>query len=316
MSKKALSYQDVYLVPNKCIVDSRSECDISVDFGGRKFKLPVYPANMKSVVDYNTCKFLAENGLFYSMHRFDIDITEFMNFMKGYGLFTSISLGIGYDSETTLMLLQDQGYEPDYITVDVAHAWSLQCEKFVNTIRKYFKKTFVIVGNIASANAAAEMVHWPINALKVGIAGGLACTTKDKTGFHVPMWTSVRECSQEAAESMPIIADGGTRNHGDISKAIAAGATMVMAGSLFAGFDQSAGSLIEIDKKLYKEYYGSASERNKSQYKNIEGTRMLVEYRGDMNRIIKEITEDLQSSVSYSGSKNLSGLKTVEYITT
>jgi len=133
------------------------------------------------------------------------------------------------------------------------------------------------------------------------------CSTKNKTAVYRPMFDAVKECSKLA--SIPVIADGGIVEHGDIAKAIAAGATMVMAGHLFAGYEQSAGSVIEIEDRMYKEYYGSASKYNKEEQKNIEGKKTLIQYRGDMNRLLRELKEDLQSSISYVGATSIEGLK-------
>ena len=138
------------------------------------------------------------------------------------------------------------------------------------------------------------------------------CITKNKTGIHRPMVSTILDCVS-ARKKVPIIADGGIVEHGDIAKALACGASMVMAGSLFAGYDQSAGNLIEINDTEYKEYYGSASKHNKSEVKNIEGKKTLIKYRGDMNRLLTELKEDLQSSISYVGGSNLDVFKTVEY---
>ena len=133
-----------------------------------------------------------------------------------------------------------------------------------------------------------------------------SCITKNKTGFHRPMVTTIIECAEAAM--VPIIADGGIKEHGDIAKAIACGATMVMAGSLFSGYDESAGDILEINGHKYKEYYGSASEFNKSRQQHIEGKRILVDYKGSMVRLLDELQEDLQSSISYAGGSDLTAL--------
>jgi GMP reductase len=132
-----------------------------------------------------------------------------------------------------------------------------------------------------------------------------SCITRKKTGFYRPMISTILDCS---SVSIPIIADGGISEHGDIAKALSCGASMIMAGSLFAGFDESAGDIIEINDRKYKEYFGSASEYNKEQRKNIEGRKILIDYKGSMSRLLQELREDLQSSISYAGGNNLSAL--------
>lgn len=213
---------------------------------------------------------------------------------------------------------------PEYITLDIANAWCGKAEKMIKYIKDNFcvDKTFLIAGNVASGEACAELHKWGADATKGGIAGGHVCITKNKTGFHRPMISTVLDCAEYCnGAGMPLIADGGVVEHGDIAKAIACGADMVMAGSLFAGFDQSAGNIIEVslDGKSphkYKEYFGSASQYNKGEYKNVEGKKILIDYKGNMERLLIELKEDIQSSVSYAGGNKLKDLAACEMIYT
>ena len=120
------------------------------------------------------------------------------------------------------------------------------------------------------------------------------------------MASTILECAEVA--TVPIIADGGIVEHGDIAKALACGASMVMAGHLFAGYDQSAGDIITVEGRQYKEYYGSASEFNKGMKRHVEGQRLLVDYKGSMIPLLTELQEDLRSSISYAGGSDLSAL--------
>lgn len=310
--EKQLGYQDIFLKPRMCVVGSRKQCRTSIKFGDRGFAIPIYPANMKSVVNIETCKFLATHGWFYTMHRFEIDVLEFIREMNEYKLFTSISIGINEDSYETLEKIYQEPLTVDYITIDVANAWSLKCYDMIIFIKDKFPETFLIVGNVATADAVSSLEDYNVDAIKVGIAGGSVCITKNKTGIHRPMVSTILDCVS-ARKKVPIIADGGIVEHGDVAKALACGASMVMAGSLFAGYDQSAGSLIEINDTEYKEYYGSASKHDKNEIKNIEGKKTLIKYRGNMIRLLTELKEDLQSSISYLGGDSLEIFKTVDY---
>ena len=301
---KEVGYSEISLYPKKCIVDSRKECDTSVTLGNRKFDVPIYPSNMKSVINEKTCTFLAENNWFYTMHRFGEEIIpkEFIEKMIARNLFSSVSIGVNKESEKALYQTKD--YLIDYITLDVANAWSDKAKRMADFAKKNHPKSFLIVGNVASPEAVEDIQRWKtVDAIKVGIAGGSVCITKTKTGFHRPMVSTVLDCY--SVSEIPIIADGGIREHGDIAKALACGATMVMAGSLFAGYDESAGNIIEIEDKYYKEYFGSASKYNKEEIKNIEGKKILIPYRGPMKKLLKELKEDLQSSISYAGGNSL-----------
>ena len=308
--EKQIGYKDIFLKPKKCIVDSRKECDTTVKLGNYKFEMPIYPSNMKSVVDINTCKFFAKNGWFYAMHRFGVNIFDFVVEMNKEKLFTSVSVGINQDSYEGLDKIYQEPLTVDYITIDVANAFSDKTHKMIDFIKKKFPATFFIVGNVSTDEAFSVINVWGADAIKVGIAGGSVCITKNKTGIHRPMVSTLLDCAQSA--TIPMIADGGVVEHGDIAKAIACGAMMVMAGSLFAGYDQSAGSIIEIEDTWYKEYYGSASKHNKNEAKNIEGKKTLIKYRGDMTRLLTELKEDLQSSISYVGGRDLNDLRKAE----
>ena len=310
--RREYNYSNVYLIPKKTIVGSRSECDTSVQFGPLKFNMPVVPANMKSVVDVDTCKFLANKGWFYVMHRFNINTIQFMEEMQKENHFTSISIGVNEDTYSDLKGLKGASMCPDYMTLDIANAWCPKAEKMVKFVKDNFPSAFLIVGNMSTPEAVRDIEKWGADAVKVGIAGGAVCTTKNKTGFHRPMISTVLECVPEAAG--PVIADGGIVEHGDIAKAIACGATMVMAGSLFAGFDESAGELIEHNGKLVKEYFGSASEHNKGKYVHVEGKKEFKDYKGGMNKLLEELQEDLRSSISYAGGKDLSALMSCEIV--
>jgi len=310
--KTELNYADIYLVPKKTVVDSRKECDTSVQFGPRRFVMPVYPSNMKSVVDAATCEYFARQGWFYTMHRFNVDVLEFVASMHEKDLFSSISVGVNDDTVIQLRELKAAGLAPQYITMDVANAWCVKAERMIKTIKDIFPGTFLIGGNIATAEAARDLERWGCDAIKAGIAGGRVCITKNKTGFHRPMVSTTLDCA--GAVKVPVIADGGVVEHGDIAKALACGASMVMAGSLFAGFDESAGNIVEINGKHYKEYFGSASQYNKGAYVNVEGKKILVEYKGSMGKLLVELMEDLQSSISYAGGRALQDLRQVERI--
>ncbi|CUA84324.1 MULTISPECIES: GMP reductase [Gulbenkiania] len=312
MIKTELNYGDVYLVPRKTLVDSRKECDTSVTFGPRRFTMPIYPANMKSVVDAETCEYFARRGWFYTMHRFNVDAVAFTADMQQKGLFASISAGVNEDTVEQLNALKAAGLTPEYITLDIANAWCVKAERMIKTIKDLFPETFLIGGNIATAEAARDLESWGCDAIKAGIAGGRVCITKNKTGFHRPMVSTVSDCA--SAVSVPVIADGGISEHGDMAKALACGATMIMAGSLFAGYDESAGNIVEINGKHYKEYFGSASQFNKGAYVNVEGKKILVEYKGSIAKLLVELQEDLQSSISYAGGRDLRALRDVEMI--
>ncbi|WP_096200416.1 GMP reductase [Bacillus sp. FJAT-45350] len=308
-------YEDIQLIPAKSIVNSRTECDTSVTLGGHSFKLPVVPANMQTIIDEKIAIFLAENGYFYIMHRFEPDKRiSFIKDMKSRGLYASISVGVKEDEYEFIQQLSEKDLSPEFITIDIAHGHSNSVIEMIQYIKKYLPKSFVIAGNVGTPQAVRELEHAGADATKVGIGPGKVCITKIKTGFGTGGWqlAAIRWCAKAA--SKPIIADGGIRTNGDIAKSIRFGATMVMIGSLFAGHEESPGETIEKDGKLCKEYFGSASEFQKGEKKNVEGKKMYVEHKGMLQDTLIEMEQDLQSSISYAGGNKLEAIRTVDYV--
>ncbi|MEH6940824.1 GMP reductase [Bacillus sp. JJ722] len=313
--RKVFDYEDIQLIPAKCIVDSRSECDTSVTLGGHTFKIPVVPANMQTIIDEKIASYLAENGYFYIMHRFEPQKrVSFIKDMHARGLIASISVGVKEEEYDFVQHLAAEKLVPEYITIDIAHGHSNAVIKMIEHIKQLLPNSFVIAGNVGTPEAVRELEHAGADATKVGIGPGKVCITKIKTGFGTGGWqlAALRLCAKAATK--PIIADGGIRTHGDIAKSVRFGASMVMIGSLFAGHEESPGITVEKDGKLYKEYFGSASEFQKGEKKNVEGKKMFVEFKGSLQDTLIEMEQDLQSSISYAGGKKLEAIRTVDYV--
>ncbi len=313
--ENVFDYEDIQLIPAKSIVKSRSECDASAVFGGRRFKLPVVPANMQTIIDEKIAIFLAENGYFYIMHRFEPEKRlSFIKDMKSRGLFVSISVGVREQEYRFIQQIAEEQLSPEYITIDIAHGHSNAVIEMIQHIKKYLPQSFVIAGNVGTPEAVRELEHAGADATKVGIGPGKVCITKIKTGFGTGGWqlAALRWCAKAA--SKPIISDGGIRTHGDIAKSIRFGASMVMIGSLFAGHEESPGETIEMDGKCYKEYFGSASEFQKGERRNVEGKKMYVEHKGHLKDTLIEMEQDLQSSISYAGGNKLEAIRNVDYV--
>ena len=314
-SMEAFDYDDIQLVPNKAIVKSRKECDTSVKFGNRTFKIPVVPANMESVIDEDLAVWLAQNGYYYVMHRFQPEKrADFIKMMHEKGLFASISVGIKDDEYDFIDELVEKDLIPEYTTIDVAHGHSVSVIDMIKYIKEKMPDTFLTAGNVATPEAVRELENAGADATKVGVGPGKACITKLKTGFGTGGWqlAALRMCSKVARK--PLIADGGIRHNGDIAKSVRFGASMVMIGSMLAGHEESPGNMIKIDGKTYKQYWGSASEVQKGAYRNVEGKQMLVPYRGSIADTLEEMKEDLQSSISYAGGRDLESIKRVDYV--
>jgi len=309
--EKELHYKDIQLIPNYCVVDSRKACKTNMAFGDHEFRLPVILANMRTVMTPEISVYLASNQYFYIMHRFNIDNFEFVKDMNDRSLNVSISVGVNEDSYSQLENIRKSGMWVHYICIDVAHAFCEKVKKMLEYLRLYFPRTFIIAGNICTRQAALALNQWGAHCVKAGIACGSVCVTREKTGFGRPMVSTLLDLQDL---SFPIISDGGCEKFGDIAKSLTLGATAVMSGHLFAGHEETAGSTIEIDGRLYKEYYGSASQYNKGRYENVEGKKILVNYKGAIAKTLKELQEDIQSSISYAGGSDLSAFKNVKWV--
>jgi GMP reductase len=308
-------YEDIQLIPAKSVVNSRSECDTTIKFGGFTFKLPVVPANMQTIIDEKLAVYLAENNYFYIMHRFNPEKRiNFVKDMKSRGLYASISVGVKEEEYGFITQLAEEDLSPEFITIDIAHGHSNAVINMIQHIKKSLPGSFVIAGNVGTPEAVRELENAGADATKVGIGPGKVCITKIKTGFGTGGWqlAALRWCARAA--SKPIIADGGIRTHGDIAKSVRFGASMVMIGSLFAGHEESPGETIEKDGKLFKEYFGSASEYQKGERKNVEGKKVYIEYKGSIADTLIEMEQDLQSSISYAGGNKLSAIRNVDYV--
>ncbi|MFA7417098.1 MAG: GMP reductase, partial [Acholeplasma sp.] len=255
---KVFDYEDIQLIPSKSIVKSRSECDTSIIFGPRKFKLPVVPANMATIIDETLAIWLAENDYFYIMHRFEESSRiMFIQKMQQRKLYTSISVGVKPQEYQFVEELAKLNLVPDYITIDIAHGHSELVIDMIKHIKSHLPNSFLIAGNVATPEAVRELENAGADATKVGVGPGKVCITKLKTGFGTGGWqlAALSRCSKVARK--PMIADGGIRTHGDIAKSIRFGASMIMIGFLFAGHDESPGKTVEVNGETLKEYFGS-----------------------------------------------------------
>jgi GMP reductase len=310
-------FDDINLIPKKCVVDSRNECNTSLKFGNHTFKLPIVPANMECILDTTLAEKLTRNGYFYILHRFltDDEIIKFVKSMNDDSLISSISLGVNQDSYELFDKLINNGSKIDFITVDIAHGHAIKMERMIKYIKENSPSTFVIAGNVSTVEAVFELEKWGADAIKVGIGPGSSCTTYPSTGFGSRncQASTIYHCATVA--NVPIIADGGIKTPGDIAKSLVLGATMVMTGGLMSGYNDSPGHIVEVSGKKYKEFWGSASSFQSGKSNRIEGRKTLVEFKNEsILDGLKYLEECLQSSISYGGGKDLDAFINVQWV--
>ena len=210
--------------------------------------------------------------------------------------------------------------EVDVIVIDTAHGHSKGVLSQIEKIKKSMPGLQIVGGNVATSEGAKALIDAGVDCVKVGIGAGASCTTRIVAGIGVPQLTAVMDCVDAATtENIPVIADGGIRYSGDIAKAIAAGASTVMLGSILAGMDESPGEFILFEGRQYKSYRGMGSlgamqdgggERyfqNDTEDKKLvpEGIEGIVPYRGSVKNTIHQLMGGLRSSMGYCGGENI-----------
>jgi IMP dehydrogenase len=193
------------------------------------------------------------------------------------------------------------------ILIDVAHGHHINVKKAIENIKGISSEIDVIAGNIATSKAAIDLQDWGADGLRVGVGGGSLCTTRVKTGFGVPNVSCLIDIINVA--NVPVMADGGIRSSGDISKALGLGSSTVMLGSLIAGTEESPGNIIEKPNGIYKRYRGAASLETKmvhgQEQRNVEGESTIIPYKGGVRYVISSLLDGVKSSLSYGGANNL-----------
>ena len=210
----------------------------------------------------------------------------------------------------------------DVIVVDIAHGHSANAVNTIRHIKKAFPDSELIAGNVATAAGAEELIKAGVDAVKVGVGSGSICITRVVTGSGVPQLTAVLDCAKVGLKhDIPIISDGGIRTSGDVTKALAAGASSVMVGSILGGTDESPGSFISKNGKRFKIYRGMASfyaslGRKSKEIGHVsieddlndyvaEGVEAMVPYKGSVADILKQLTGGVRSGLSYCGAHTI-----------
>lgn len=314
----ALTYDDIQLIPKFSDVESRSSIDLSTPLTvNYTLQIPLIASPMDTVCDSKMAIALMQIGGAGCIHRFmtidaqshHVSLVKENTDLCNWGNINSseipivAAVGVNGDYLERAQELTKAG--ANVILIDVAHGHHTFVREAIRNIKSKCHVD-IIAGNVATKQAALDLEIWGADAIRVGIGGGSLCTTRIKTGFGVPNVTAIRECTHV---NVPLIADGGIRNSGDIAKALAVGANSVMLGSLLAGTKESPGKIVETTSGLYKRYRGAASLETKSIHgqaeRNVEGESTMVPFKGSVNFIIQGLLDGIRSACSYAGAHSL-----------
>lgn len=195
----------------------------------------------------------------------------------------------------------------DALVIDIAHGHHVRAINLLKNLKKEFKNVDVVAGNVATAQGVKDLINAGADAIKVGIGPGAACSTRIVAGAGVPQITAILECSEISRKyNIPIIADGGIKNSGDLAKAIAAGGSTAMIGNLFGGTKESPGEYFIENGAAFKIYRGLASrEASPDRERAPEGISTKVSYKGEVKNILNLLIDGLQSGMSYSGADSI-----------
>lgn len=303
-----LDYKDVYILPQYSEVTSRSQVNTTVKFGDLHIETPVISANMDTVTNAEMTVAMYEGGGIGALHRFMSIEDNVEMFNRSAPCF--VSIGVNEESKERAQALYTAGARR--FVIDIAHGHSRMMRDMTTWLRETYPDVFIMAGNVATGQAVKDLVSWGADAVKVGIGPGNVCTTKNVTGVTVPQFSAVLNCASTRdtmnGRKPLIVADGGITEIGDIAKALGAGADLVMCGRLFASAKEAPGERIG-GKKVYR---GMASRdamltiRNVSSLPTAEGISTLIDANDvSASTIVQQIKGGLQSSFSYSNSKNI-----------
>ena len=322
-SEIKLDFKDVLIRPKRSTLGSRSEVSLERTFkfinsGQQWTGIPIMTSNMDTTGTFEMYDVLSQYKMLTCFHK-HYTYSEFYHRNTTSELdpeYYALSTGIGDQDWEKLQQIVEL-LDPKFICIDVANGYSSKFLEFIKKVRQTYPDKILIGGNIVTREMVEELtLNGGLDICKIGIGNGSVCTTRIQTGVGYPQLSAVIECS-DAAHGMNshIISDGGVQNPGDIAKAFGAGADFIMSGSLFAGHDQSAGEIVEIDGKKYKEFYGmsSANAMNKyhggvAKYRSAEGKCVRVPYKGDVVDTLQSILGGVRSTMTYIGAKRLKDL--------
>ena len=312
--ERGFTFDDVLIVPNASAMEP-AEASLKTNLCGIELSIPFLSAAMDRVTEEDMAIALGRLGGLGVVHRnCSIEVqVKIVTHVKKEGV--KVAAACGPFAADRAKALDDA--KCDVIVIDCAHGHNLNVIASAKKIKKSLKHAKMIFGNIATAEAAREACKFA-DAIKVGVGPGSICTTRIISGVGVPQLSAILDVVSVASKKkVPVIADGGMRTSGDIAKALAAGASAVMGGNLFAGTDETPGKIVEKNGKKFKEYRGMGSKSviesaaGKERYfthgrKAVpEGVEALVPYKGPLSDLVATLTSGVQVGMGYVGARTL-----------
>lgn len=307
--KFGLSYGDVCMVPKYNNIASRTipslETFLTKDMA---MDIPIVAANMDTVIGKELAAVLVEKGSVPIFHRFYKDPAELIDLVKKYSANSFMSCGVT-ELDGSFELIECNALKPRGVCVDIAHGHSAKAFATIHCIKEKFGDDFqVIAGNVCTPTAFRDLVHAGADAVKVGIGPGSVCTTRRVTAFGVPQFTAVQECGEVARDlKVPMIADGGIRGSREIILALAAGASSVMIGGLFAETFEAAGKgrfRGQASEAFQNDYFGKLKDGTVP-----EGVSRVVKQHVAAGIMIDDLLAGVRSGMTYCGASSIHELQ-------
>ena len=311
--KRSFDFDDISLIPRVVSrVSHRADVSPRVSFGPARLKLPIVGSPMPDVCGREMVAALAQAGALGILHRFmpaGEEVAMFAEAARSAGSTEAVGAAVGVtgDFNQRFKALYQAGCR--IICLDTANGGHEQVGRAIHTIKAAAPDVFLLAGNVASAEAFRWLEEQGADAIRVGIAGGSVCETRNETGVFVPTPFAVTEAVAARRRAL-IVADGGVRMPADLCKLLALGADVVMLGSALAGTREALGRTLVVDGKTYKIMRGAASfsvqqEAGMTSPQYVEGAETLVPYKGGVRDVIQRYLAGLQSSMSYLDARSL-----------
>ncbi len=308
--QQSLTYDDISLIPTEISrIKSRNEAITACEFLGLKLSLPVISSPMDTVTGIDMAKELTNLGCVGILNRFDSSLDSILHEDSQHGI-RAVSVALNSTDE----IIEKIAAKNYLICVDTANANNHEVLRKTEEIKKKFDVK-VIVGNIAHGGSLQQLEDSGADAVRVGIGSGSVCTTSIQTGIGIGQVSSLLNVlfsRNEKKLNIKIIADGGIKSPGDVSKAMALGADAVMLGRMLSGTRETPGDIIKYNGQLWKKYRGSASFGVKMRNEFIEGEETMVAYKGAVKNVVDGISDGLRSSMSYMNCFTLDELRNIE----